>query len=116
MRRDEERLQDILDVILAIEKYANQGKQAFDEQELIRVWIIHHLQIVGEAANGLPDNVTNQYPEIPWRQIIAFRNMVVHEYFRVSLNLIWSIVQNNLTPLKIAVEKLLQSSGDAEEQ
>jgi uncharacterized protein with HEPN domain len=88
----------------------------FEEQELIRVWIIHHLQIVGEAANGLPDNLTSQYPEIPWRQIIAFRNMVVHEYFRVSLNLIWSIVQNNLTPLKIAVEELLQLSSDAEEQ
>jgi uncharacterized protein with HEPN domain len=116
MRREEERLQDILDAIVAIERYANQGKQAFDEQELIRVWIIHHLQIVGEAANGLLDKLTNQYPEIPWRQIIAFRNMVVHEYFRVSLNLIWSIVQNNLTPLKIAVEKLLQASGDTEEQ
>ncbi len=116
MRREEERLQDILDAIMAIERYTSQGKEAFDEQELIRVWIIHHLQIIGEAANGLPDRLTNQYPEIPWRQIIAFRNMVVHEYFRVSLNLIWSIVQNNLTPLKIVVEKLLQASDDAEEQ
>ena len=41
-------------------------------------------------------------------QIVAFRNLVVHEYFRVSLNLVWAIVQNNLPPLKVTVEQILQ--------
>ncbi|MEQ8542154.1 MAG: nucleotidyltransferase [Coleofasciculus sp. D1-CHI-01] len=45
MRREAERLQDILDAIAAIERYAGQGRQAFDEQELIQVWVVHHLQI-----------------------------------------------------------------------
>jgi uncharacterized protein with HEPN domain len=44
---------------------------------------------------------------------VAFRNVVVHEYFRVSLNLIWAIVQNNLPPLKLAVERILQELGEA---
>ncbi len=50
MRREPERLQDILDAIAGIERYTSQGRQAFDEQELIQVWVIHHLQIIGEAA------------------------------------------------------------------
>lgn len=111
MRRETERLQDILDAIAAIERYASQGWQAFDDQELIQVWIVHHLQIIGEAANTLSADLMNQYAEVPWAQIVAFRNLVVHEYFRVSLNLVWAIVQNNLPPLKATVERMLQELG-----
>ena len=50
MRREDERLQDILDAIAAIEKYTDLGRQLFDNEELIQVWIIYHLQIIGEAA------------------------------------------------------------------
>jgi uncharacterized protein with HEPN domain len=108
MRREVDRLQDILDAIAAIERYANQGRQTFDEQELIQVWVVHHLQIIGEAANALSADLVSQYSEVPWAQIVAFRNIVVHEYFRVSLNLVWAIVQNNLPPLKATVEQMLR--------
>jgi uncharacterized protein with HEPN domain len=108
MRREDERLRDILDAISAIERYANHGKAAFDEQELIQVWMIHQLQIIGEAANALSTETLNNYPDIPWKQIIGFRNLVVHEYFRVSLNLVWSIVQTNIPPLKLTIERILE--------
>jgi len=52
MRREAERLQDILDAITAIERYTRQGRQAFDDRELIQVWVVYHLQIIGEAANS----------------------------------------------------------------
>lgn len=113
MRREAERLQDILDAITAIERYTSQGRQAFDEQELIQVWVVHHLQIIGEAVNSLSVDLMNQYAEVPWAQIVAFRNIVVHEYFRVSLNLVWAIVQNNLPPLKVTVERMVQELGEA---
>jgi uncharacterized protein with HEPN domain len=71
MRREAERLQDILDAIAAIERYASQGRQAFDEQELIQVWVIHHLQIIGEAANSLSGDLMNRYSEVPWAQIAS---------------------------------------------
>ena len=112
MRRDVERLQDILDAIAAIERYTSQGRQTFDEQELIQVWVVHHLQIIGEAANSLSADLMSQYSEVPWAQIVAFRNLVVHEYFRVSLNLVWAIAQNNLPPLKVSVERMLQELGE----
>ncbi|MBW4544491.1 MAG: DUF86 domain-containing protein [Symplocastrum torsivum CPER-KK1] len=113
MRREPERLQDILDAIVAIERYASLGRQAFDEQELIQVWVIHHLQIIGEAASSLFGDLMNRYSEVPWAQIVAFRNILVHEYFRLSLNLVWAIVQNNLPPLKVTVERMLQELGEA---
>lgn len=91
MRREVEGLQDILDAITAIERYARRGRQAFDEQELIQIWIVHHLLIIGEATNALSGELTSRYPEVPWPQIVAFRIFVVHEYFRVSLNLVWAI-------------------------
>jgi uncharacterized protein with HEPN domain len=113
MRRDAERLQDMLEAIAAIERYTAQGRQVFDEQELIQVWVVHHLQIIGEAANSLSPDLQNQYPEVPWPQIVAFRNIIVHEYFRASLNLIWAIAQNNLPLLKLSVERILQALGEA---
>jgi uncharacterized protein with HEPN domain len=66
MRRDDERLQDILEAIEAIERYESQGKVAFDEQELIQVWMVHQLQIIGEATNSLSKETLNQYTDIPW--------------------------------------------------
>jgi uncharacterized protein with HEPN domain len=113
MRREADRLQDILDAIVAIERYSSQGRQEFDEQELIQIWVVHHLQIIGEAANSLSTDLLNQYSEVPWAQIIAFRNIVIHEYFRVSLNLVWAVVQNNLPSLKILVERMLQELDEA---
>jgi uncharacterized protein with HEPN domain len=111
MRRTEERLQDILDAIEAINRYASQGRSAFEDQELIQVWIVHHLQVIGEAANALPDGLTALYPQVPWPQIVAFRNIIVHEYFRLSLSLVWSIVANDLPRLKVQVMQVLSEIG-----
>jgi uncharacterized protein with HEPN domain len=91
-----------------IERYASQGKIAFDEQELIQVWMVHQLQVIVEAANALSKETQKRYPDIPWSQIIGFGNLVVHEYFRVSLNLVWSIFQNNIPPLKLTVERMFK--------
>ena len=66
MRRESERLRDILEAIEAIERYACQGREAFDQQELIQVWIAHHLQVIGEAANALSNELIEQHPETPW--------------------------------------------------
>ena len=85
MRDEEERLQDILEAISQIEKYAVQGKEEFQQNELVQIWIIHHLQIIGEASNNLSQKLIANYPQVPWAEIIAFRNILVHEYFRIDL-------------------------------
>lgn len=108
MRDDTERLRDILESIERIEKYANEGKSVFEQQELIQTWIIYHLQIIGEAARATSQDFKAQYPEIPWRDARDLRNLTVHEYFRVNLGIIWDIVENDIPSLKGQIEAILQ--------
>ena len=111
MRRDKERLQDILNAIAAIDRYTQQGKAAFDKQELIQVWVIHHLQMIGEAANALTSGLKAKYSTVPWPQIIGLRNLLVHEYFRVDPQFIWDIANNDLEPLKVSIQTILEDNS-----
>ena len=107
MREPQERLRDILDAIAGIERYAARGRDAFDQNELIQVWIVHHLQIIGEAAAQLSRKFHDAHPEVPWPQIVAMRNILVHEYFGVDLGEVWNAVERDLPGFKLAIEGLL---------
>ncbi|MBW4533711.1 MAG: DUF86 domain-containing protein [Pleurocapsa minor HA4230-MV1] len=109
MRNDVERLRDILEAISQIEKYAIQGQTEFQNNELIQVWVVHHLQIIGEAANSLSQKLITQHSRVPWSQIIAFRNILVHEYFRVDLKAVWKIIERDLPHLKHQVVDILNN-------
>ncbi|MEL6937625.1 MAG: HepT-like ribonuclease domain-containing protein [Cyanobacteria bacterium J06598_1] len=107
MRTDRYRLRDILDAIESIERYLQQGKEAFKSDELIQVWMLHYLQIIGEAARSMSAELKTATKHIPWESIVGFRNLVVHEYFRVDLDVVWDIVANDLPTLKLQIEKAL---------
>ncbi len=109
MRDPKERLRDILDAIVRIERYAARGREAFEQDELIQVWIFHHLQIIGEAAARLGRDFHDAHPEVPWPQIVAMRNVLVHEYFGIDLNEVWKTIERDLPRLKRAVAELLKS-------
>ena len=51
---------------------------AFDQDELIQTWVVHHLQIIGEASRGISQSFRDQYPTIPWTKIVGMRNILVH--------------------------------------
>lgn len=108
MRDNRERLQDILEAIAQIEKYVVRGEAEFEQNELIQIWIVHHLQIIGEACNSLSQKLTNKYTKVPWAEIVAFRNILIHEYFRVDLKAVWRIVERDLPDLKIQVKAILE--------
>lgn len=99
MRNPKERLLDILDAITKIERYAARGREAFERDELIQVWILHHLQIIGEAVARLGD-FCKAHPQVPWAEIIAMRNILVHEYFGVDLEEIWQTIERDLPALR----------------
>ncbi len=100
-------LLDILESVQRVEKYAAQGRAAFDSDELIQTWIVHHLQIIGEAARGLSDGFRDAHPQVPWRQIVGMRNILVHHYFGIDKNAVWSAVQDDLADLKSKVSTIL---------
>jgi uncharacterized protein with HEPN domain len=108
MRDPKERLRDILDAIVRIERYAARGREAFEQDELIQVWIVHHLQVVGEAAAQLGRNFHDVHPEVPWPQIVAIRSILVHEYFGVDLREVWKTVERDLPGFKRAIEELIR--------
>jgi uncharacterized protein with HEPN domain len=109
MRDDSERLQDVLAAIENIEKYTVQGFDAYFGDELIQVWIVHHIQIIGEAAARLSPEIRNQYPDIPWPDIVAMRNVLVHQYFGVDLQEIWDTVTTDLPMLKKEIQTILKT-------
>ena len=76
--------------------------------------MVHHFQIIGEAANSLSPARVSRYPQVPWRQIIGLRNMLVHEYFRIDRQAIWDIIESDLPPLKLTVEQMLKNFNDGE--
>jgi uncharacterized protein with HEPN domain len=84
MRDPAERLRDILEAIAAIARHAKCDRESFDKNELLQTWFLRHLQIVGEAATAVPEDVRSLAPEIPWRQITGMRNVLVHGYFEVG--------------------------------
>ncbi|MFB3131726.1 MAG: DUF86 domain-containing protein [Rhodothermales bacterium] len=109
MRDDRERLFDIQEAIERIEQYAKQGQETFETEELIQVWILHHLQIIGEASRALSDGLKNRYPTLPWSKIVGMRNILVHAYFGIDTDLVWEVVERDLAALKRTVEEMLRS-------
>ncbi len=107
MRFDQDRLYDILETIEAINRYALKGKAEFDRNELVQVWCLKHLEIIGEAVAKLSEKIRTQNPNIPWCQIIGMRNVPIHGYFDVNWNQVWNVVANELDPLHREVKKLL---------
>jgi len=108
MRDDRERLLDIQQAITDINKYTCKGKNAFETEELIQTWILHHLLILGEAASKISDQFREEHTEIPWPKIIGMRNILIHNYFGIDIEAVWSIIENYLPELQIHIEKLLE--------
>jgi len=106
MRDQRERLLDMLEAIERIERYGAKGRIEFEKDELIQTWVVHHLQIVGEAAAKLGREFHEQNPAIPWPQVVAMRNVLVHDYFGVDLEEVWRVVERDLPELKRKLEKL----------
>jgi uncharacterized protein with HEPN domain len=111
MRDDGERLMDMLGAIESIEKYASRGFDAYIRDELIQCWIVHHIQIIGEAAANISVEMKGQQTTIPWPDIVAMRNVLVHQYFGIDLQEIWDTVSKDLPRLKSQVQETLDKLG-----
>ena len=69
--------------------------------------VVHNLAVIDEASRSLPDDIKAAAPNIEWKKIVALRNLLVHEYFGVSKEVVWDILKNKLPALKTACEELL---------
>jgi len=111
MRDDRARLLDIVEAIEKIERYSNIDRAVFDRDELIQTWMVYHIQVIGEAVTQLSEEIRAERPDIPWRAIAAMRHALVHAYFRVDLDEVWSVVKNDLPGLKARLQELVPPSS-----
>ncbi len=93
--RDDRKLLDVLEAIERIEKYAARGRSDFDEGELIQTWVLHHLQIIGEAVRALSPETTSNSEDIEWSKIVGMRNILVHNYFSIDTNIVSAVIEND---------------------
>lgn len=107
MRDEKERLQDILQSVTQIQYYSGYEKQNFEQNRLIQDAICYQLLIIGESVRNLPPELRQQYCHIPWPAIIGMRNILVHEYFAIDMEIVWSVIEQNLPNLKHEIEKIL---------
>ncbi|MFH1782961.1 MAG: DUF86 domain-containing protein [Candidatus Omnitrophota bacterium] len=100
-------LDDILQAIEKIEKYTK-GLDAvkLKAQDLIVDGVVRNLEIIGEAAKNIPQDLKKKHPDIEWRKIAGLRDILAHEYFGIDLEILWDIVKNKLPELKNKVSCL----------
>jgi uncharacterized protein with HEPN domain len=107
MRSDRERLLDVIEAIERIEKYAAQGREAFERDELVQTWVVHHLQIIGEACRAVSDESKRDHPDVPWPKIVGMRNILVHHYFGIDPEAVWQVVEKDLPELRQKLTALI---------
>lgn len=110
MLRDSESLIDIERAAKRILRYINGISRAELETNDEKVSaILYQITIIGEATKRLSPKIRQQHPEIPWRDIAGIRDILVHEYDQVDLDVIWDVVQSKLPELLVLIEPLLPS-------
>ncbi len=102
-------VRDMLKAIDKVSRYT-EGMDAatFADDEVIVDAVLRNLEVLGEAARNVPGEVRDDHPEIPWRRMVGFRNIVAHVYFGVDLENVWKIVSENVPPVRPALERLLE--------
>jgi uncharacterized protein with HEPN domain len=95
------RIEDILEAIERIEEYtAGLDFPGLKKHRIVIDAVVRNLEVIGEAANHVPDKVQDRYPEIPWSKMKGIRNILIHEYFEVDLEVVWNTVRKDLPGLK----------------
>lgn len=106
MRTDHDRLRDIVEAIGRIREKIPASKEEFLASDLLQIWVLYHVQVIGEAANGITPAFQEQHKTIPWKDIIAMRHLLVHQYFGIDLDEVWNTVTNDLPRLEQEIGKI----------
>ena len=108
MRPEKLYLTDILEAAQAITKFCQPVRfEQFEGNDMLRSAVLQKLIVVGEAASHVPDTYCMQHPEIPWVDMIAFRNFAVHEYFAVNWQIVWDTAREDIPLIENKIKDLL---------
>ena len=106
-------LEDMHEALLRVTRYtAGVSYDAFVKDELRIDAVVRNLEMVGEAAKHVPQALRKQHPSVAWKQISGLRDILIHQYFAVSLPIVWDIVQNEVPNLVNSLRSMLEESAD----
>jgi uncharacterized protein with HEPN domain len=109
MRPEKLYLTDIVEAAQSIERFlAGADFNEFEQNEMMNSAVLQKLTVIGEAATRLPKEFITRFPDIPWIDIIGFRNIAVHEYFSIRWDIVWVAATEEVTVLREQAEKILQ--------
>jgi uncharacterized protein with HEPN domain len=74
---------------------------------MIQDAVLRNLEVLGEAVKGLDDTSRSRAPDVPWRRIAAMRDVLIHEYFGVDLDVIWRVVEDEVPDLLLVTGRLI---------
>jgi uncharacterized protein with HEPN domain len=114
MRREELYLRDIVEAADCIATFiAGLRFSTFQASEMVRSAVVQKLAVIGEAAARLSDEVKSRHPHVPWPRIVAFRNILVHDYFGIDWNVVWHAAEKQTPLLREQIASVLHEEFPA---
>jgi uncharacterized protein with HEPN domain len=109
MRPERLSLTDIVEAADAVAGFiGGLARESFEGNDLLRSAVLHKLMLIGEAAARLPAEFKSRHPEVPWSDVVAFRNIAVHEYFAVDWVIVWNAATIDAPGLRRLVAAILE--------
>jgi len=104
-------LEDILEAAGAAREFvAGMGKEELGKDRRTRDAVVRNLEIIGEALKKLPPQTKRDHPEVEWKKIAGLRDILVHDYFGIDMDIVWDVVQSKLPVLAEQVRRILEES------
>jgi uncharacterized protein with HEPN domain len=108
-------LKDILDAINDIENFVKDTDyKIFALDHMRRNAVVRSLEIIGEASKSIPEELRNQYNNIPWKRMVGMRDKLIHAYFGVDYESVWAVAKERIPEIKQPLEKMIKEQSEIE--
>jgi uncharacterized protein with HEPN domain len=108
VKEDRPYLEHIREAIQRIRFYTADGWEAFAHNTMAQDAVLRNFQVIGEATKQISQATRQRHPQIPWRQVAGFRDVLIHDYMGVNLRHVWNVIDQHLPQLEEAIDELLE--------
>ncbi|MBZ5553176.1 MAG: DUF86 domain-containing protein [Acidobacteriia bacterium] len=109
MKDDRVYLKHILRCVARIEEYTRGGREMFLSTSIVQDATLRNLQTLAESTQRLSADLKSRYPNVDWRALSGFRNVLVHDYLGIDMDYVYQSIQDQIPGLKSAVQALLEN-------